>query len=395
MAPSGSILPLDPECTRRGRPRPDRVNSAPALLPGALPQVQWRPDEAELLAEAALDEAEVRRLELARREQDEGRWCRLGLGPEQHLRLLATAHRVWMLGDQAAEEGVERAGGYAGLPALEGGGEGGYEAVYVPARTRGDVDPGRPGHTGQLPFDLALEHRAALVVDEVPFVEDQDHRASGLGNRGDDALILLGQRLSGVEHHDGDFGTLDGGVGTQARVVLVTGCLAYPAPDAGRVDEPPGPAGQLDELVDRVDGRAGRRVDHDPILAGQPVEQTRLADVGLAHDGDPARAALVGLLLDQGGRQGCHDRVEQIATPPAVQGRNGVRLADSQGPQGRRLGLATLVVDLVRGQDDRLPGASQDADHGLVGVGDADGRVNDEEHGVRCARGQLRLTGDR
>jgi hypothetical protein len=59
-------LNLDPERTRRDRPRPHRVISALLLLPGALSQVQRRPDEAELLAESALDESQVRRFELAR-----------------------------------------------------------------------------------------------------------------------------------------------------------------------------------------------------------------------------------------------------------------------------------------------------------------------------------------
>ena len=46
------------------------------------------------------------------------------------------------------------------------------------------------------------------------------------------------------------------------------------------------------------------------------------------------------------------------------------------------LGLGALVVDLVGGQDHRLARLAQDPHDGLVGVGDAHGGVDDEEHRV-------------
>ena len=70
----------------------------------------------------------------------------------------------------------------------------------------------------------------------------------------------------------------------------MTGRLLDALADAGGVDEAPD-SPPIDELVHRVDGGAGDVVDDDPLLTGELVEQGGLADVGLADDRDPARAA--------------------------------------------------------------------------------------------------------
>jgi hypothetical protein len=46
------------------------------------------------------------------------------------------------------------------------------------------------------------------------------------------------------------------------------------------------------------------------------------------------------------------------------------------------LDLGAFVVDLVRGEHDRAPALAQDLHHRLVGVGDADRGVHDEQHRV-------------
>src|SRR3954447_23172199 len=88
------------------RPQP----SALALLPRTLLEVDGSPHEAELLAQAALDEAQVARVEQAGGEQHEGRRRGRRLGAEEHLRLLAAAHRMRVLGDQPTEERVQLTG---------------------------------------------------------------------------------------------------------------------------------------------------------------------------------------------------------------------------------------------------------------------------------------------
>ena len=122
-----------------------------------------------------------------------------GLGAEQDLGLLAAAHRVRVLGDEPAEEGVELAGGDPRLPPGERGVERRHQPVDVPAGPGGDVDPRRPLHPDELALDLLVEVVAPLLVDEVPLVEGDDERAAALLDRGDDPLVLLGQRLRAVD----------------------------------------------------------------------------------------------------------------------------------------------------------------------------------------------------
>ena len=196
-----------------------------------------------------------------------------------------------------------------------------------------------------------------------------------------------------VDEDDGDLGLLQGGLGAQDGVVLVARRLVRSPPDAGGVDEPPGLAAELDELVDGVDGGAGDRVDDDPVLAGELVEQAGLADVRLAEQGDPTRTHGRGERVPRRLRQRVEDGVEQVPAPPAVQRRDGVRLPEPQVPQRRGLGLGPLVVDLVRREDHRLPGLAQHLDDRGVGVGDADGRVDDEHHRVRGVDRDLGLRG--
>ena len=199
----------------------------------------------------------------------------------------------------------------------------------------------------------------------------------------------------GVDEDDGDLGLLQRGLGAQRRVVVGAAGLVHPAADARGVDEPPGLAAQLDELVDRVTGGAGDRVDDDPLLAGELVEQRGLADVRPAEQRHPPRAASCVRAVDRGALgQRLEDRVEQVAAAPPVQRGDRVRLAEAERPQARGVGLGALVVDLVRGQDDRLARPAQQPDDGLVGVGGADRRVDDEQHGVGGVDGDLGLRGD-
>jgi hypothetical protein len=53
-----------------------------------------------------------------------------------------------------------------------------------------------------------------------------------------------------------------------------------------------------------------------------------------------------------------------------------------------------LVIDLVRRQDHWLVAAPQDLDHGFVQVLSSDGRIDDEDHGIRGRDGELHLLGD-
>jgi hypothetical protein len=241
----------------------------------------------------------------------------------------------------------------------------------VPAGLGRDVDPRRPRHPYEVALDLPVEVVAAVLVDEIPLVEGEHQRAAGLDHHRDDPEVLLGQRLAGVDEDDRDLGLLQRGLGAQHRVVLRPGCLVRTAPDPGGVDEPPGLAAELDQLVDRVDRGAGDLVDHRAVLAGDLVEQAGLADVRLAQQRDPRGSAEAAPASGRLGQRREHG-VEQVAAAAAVQGGDGVRLAQAQRPQPRGVGLGTRVVHLVGGEHHGLAGAPEHLHHGLVGVGRAD-----------------------
>ena len=213
------------------------------------------------------------------------------LGGEEHLRLLAAAHRVRVLGDQPAEERVQLAGADPRLPARQRLLQRRHQPVDVPAGPRGDVDPRRPLHLDEVALDLAVEVVAPLLVDEVPLVERDHQRPARLAHRLDDPQVLLGDRLRAVDDEHRHLGALDRGLGAQRGVVLVARRGLHPLADAGGVDEAPGLPAELDQLVDRVDRRTRRVVDDHPVLACELVQQRGLADVGSADDRDPSRPA--------------------------------------------------------------------------------------------------------
>ena len=97
---------------------------------------------------------------------------------------------------------------------------GGRQLVDGPAGQRRDVDARRPGHPGEVAVDLALEQQPAVLVEQVPLVEGEDERPAGVDDLADHPLVLLGDRLAGVEQDDGHLGGLDRGRGAQAGVVL-------------------------------------------------------------------------------------------------------------------------------------------------------------------------------
>ena len=103
------------------------------------------------------------------------------------------------------------------------------------------------------------------------------------------------------------------------------------------------------------------------------VQQAGLADVRLADDRDPARPASTVRRLRGASGSAVQDRVQQVAAPPAVQGRHRVRLAQPQVPQSpqprpRLRWSSTLFAASTTG----LPAAAQYLDHGLVDVLGAD-----------------------
>src|SRR5690606_20252524 len=129
--------------------------------------------------------------------------------------------------------------------------------------------------------------------------------------------------------------------------------------DTSGVDEPPGTTLELDELVDRVPGRAGRVVDDDTLAPRHLVEERRLTDVGTTDERDATRPVGPGDAVLRLERKLAHRGVEKVARAAPVERGDGVRLTEPEAPQRGRIGLAARTVDLVRRQDDRFASPAQ------------------------------------
>jgi hypothetical protein len=143
-------------------------------------------------------------------------------------------------------------------------------------------------------------------------------------------------------------------------------------------------------------------VDQHALLAEQAVDQRRLADVGLADEREPDRAA-VGVAAGVGGGlaggrrcarrlgQPRHQHVEQLADAAPVAGghREHVDEAEPERLGGGGLGLGG--VDLVRRDEHRLARAPQHLGDILVDGGDPLAGVQHEHHHVRFVQRAQRL----
>jgi hypothetical protein len=208
----------------------------------------------------------------------------------------------------------------------------------VPACPRAHIDPRRPANP-YLPIELLLDPQPAVFVDEIPLVERKNQCAAGFLHRRDDPQVLFRQRQGGIQQDDRHLGTLDGRGCTQTRVVLMAARLAHAAADAGCVDESPCLATELDELVHRVDGRAGLLVDDDPLFLGKAVEEAGLADVRLADQGDAARTAETRGTFSRRLGQHVEQSIEQLSDTASVGGGDGQRRTEPERPQRGRLAL--------------------------------------------------------
>jgi len=85
-----------------------------------------------------------------------------------------------------------------------------------------------------------------------------------------------------------------------------------------------------DQLVDGIASGPGDRVHQHPLLAGQLVQQARLADVRPPDQGHPTRTCLWVQVLTRRLWQRLKNRVEQVTAPPAVQSTYRIWLAEPE-----------------------------------------------------------------
>ena len=181
----------------------------------------------------------------------------------------------------------------------------------------------------------------------------------------------------------------------RAHEAVVLGRLVDPAlaAHAGGVDEAQRPVVGLDDRVDRVAGRAGQVVHDRAVVADEPVEQRRLADVGAADDRDREDAVAV-VAVAAGSRPRLRPRGGSAATSassrsplsPAVERRDVYGSPRPSRANSQRVDLAPLVVDLVDDDDHRLPRPLQDSRDAGVLVGDAGVDVDDEHDQTSASR---------
>ena len=192
--------------------------------------------------------------------------------------------------------------------------------------------------------------------------------------------VLVDEALVGGDEHEGDVRTIGRVQRPQLRVVLDALALTALPAETGGVDQDERRLAAPQHGVDRVPGRPRDVGDDHPLLADDRVQQARLADVRPAEDRDPDR--VFADARRPGAGQTRDDRVQQVARPVPVQGRERYGLAEPEPVELERLEVARRIVDLVRQQEHGLAGAPEDRRHLLVAGGGAELRVDDEEDEV-------------
>ena len=254
-----------------------------------------------------------------------------------------------------------------------------------------------PGsHNAQTAVDgLHAGLALAIVVEQVPLVEQHHDGAAALDGQAHDLLVLLGNAHGGVDDEQRHVGTVDGAQAADHGVVLdvlVHGALLA---NTRGVDHAVVLAVALHDGVDGVARGAGN-VGHDGAVGAQDaVEQRGLTGVGAADDGHVQRIGeLVGDFVLLLGQQG-HDVVEQVARAVAVQGRERRGLTDAEGIElPDAVILAIGVVELVHQQKDRLVAALEHAGDRLVLLGDAGAAVDHKQDDGGFLGGGERLVAD-
>ena len=218
--------------------------------------------------------------------------------------------------------------------------------------------------------DLAATPRQARVDGVAGRARDVRH----------DRALLAEERVE--QAGLADVGPADEGDGRRSRLGL-GGDGRIPLGRLGLLETQRG--GVLERLgvgVDLVGGTIGRADDVRLQAPGQHLVGPRLR---------LRVARLAGEFLLALGRQGPHDRVEQVAGPAAVRRRDGVDLVPAERVELHALELALLVVGLVDGHDHRCRGTAEQVGGLRVRRRHAGGRIDHEDDDVRLVDGEARL----
>src|SRR5262245_27626136 len=245
---------------------------------------------------------------------------------------------------------------------------------------------------------FVLVDRVGILFDHVPFVDDDNDRATGLVRVPGDVGVERGHAFDRVDQEQRDIGAFDVLARHDDRKLLLhPGRLALAA-NAGGVYQPePDLLAAFPDLRFKhaVYGVARRardvRNDH-ALLPEQFVDQRRFADVRTPDDRDVDLAPFALGDLDRG--QPFDHRVEQVAHAHAVFGGNrehvfvpeAVKFASEIGD--------LRGIDLVRGDEDRLVQRPQPPRQFLIDRSYPLARVDHEQQQARLVNRRASLFED-
>ena len=139
-----------------------------------------------------------------------------------------------------------------------------------------------------------------------------------------------------------------------------------------------------------VAGSARDIGDYHSVLTQNGVDERRLADIGLADNGDLDGVVLFFLFV--GGRQMLTDGVEQITRAHSVDGRDGYRIAETEIIKFIVLrGRFADGVALVDTENYRLAALLEHGRDLAVGRDNAGAHISDENYNIRAVDSQLSL----
>ena len=262
------------------------------------------------------------------------------------------------------------------------------QLVHALTGLRRDEQHGRVGHIRQAltHAERILLHGGAVLLDEIPFVDDDDARLACVMRLAGNLGVLLGDALGRVDHDDADVRTLDREQRAHDRELLDFLVHLALLADAGGVDKGELAARIVHVGVYAVARRAGNVRNDNTLLAQHTVEQAGLADVRLADEGNTDAVGVLFLLVCR--REVLVGCVKQLTYTVAVQSGNAERLAQTEVVElvKFRRGIARLDS-----QHERLARAQQHGRNVLVGGGNARAQVGDEDDNIRVRNRRFRL----
>ena len=266
------------------------------------------------------------------------------------------------------------------------------DALLGEGRRENDVEVGEGSHALADSVLEVLNSGIALVLHEVPFVDDHDEPFLVALNELVDVEVLRLDASSSVEHEDADIRVLDSADAAHDTVKLKVLADLRLAADTRGVDEQEVEAELLVVRIDAVARSAGDIGDDVALLADEGVGEAALAYVGASHDSDARQVELVLNLV--GLRQFLQHEVEKVARAAARSGADAERVTEAEAVEVGCEPLLVAVVSLISNKDDGFRRTAKDAGYGLVEVGDSRIDVHEEEDDVGLLSGEGHLLAD-